>query len=339
MQIDSVRELKARLSPIFLTPLASPAKISAEAVAMSRPQAPINLAAQSLSVVEPVQRTVALGIARKGKNNFKLAVRVQRRAFEEEEYVAKVRKAAKGEIDVRYVGRIVKRAVPWYQKRSRPIRPGCSIGHFRITAGTLGCFVQSPSGVLYIISNNHVLANENRSRKGDAIIQPGAYDGGSDPADRIGLLERSIRLRVSTVNLMDAATCTIEKGVTHDPRVKNAGRIKGLFAGPLADGIAVRKLGRTTGLTEGRITAFELDNVVVRYDLGNLRFDDQIEIEGRGTTAFSDGGDSGSLVFNDDMEGVGLLFAGGDQGGTNGLGLTYANPLGTVLTKLRVTLA
>ena len=44
------------------------------------------------------------------------------------------------------------------------------------------------------------------------------------------------------------------------------------------------KVGRTTGKTLGRVTAFELDNVVVGYDIGNLRFDNQIEIEGAGTT-------------------------------------------------------
>lgn len=57
----------------------------------------------------------------------------------------------------------------------------------------------------------------------------------------------------------------------------------------------VAKLGRTTGLTRGRVTAFEMDNVVVEYDAGNLRFDGQVEIEGVGQKPFSDAGDSGSL--------------------------------------------
>jgi hypothetical protein len=79
--------------------------------------------------------------------------------------------------------------------------------------------------------------------------------------------------------------------------------------------------------------------VVVGYDIGNLRFDDQIEIEGAGTAAFSDGGDSGSLIFSADNLGIALLFAGGDSGGSNGRGLTYANPLGSVLDALTVDLA
>jgi hypothetical protein len=93
-------------------------------------------------------------------------------------------------------------------------------------------------------------------------------------------------------------------------------------------------------LTRGRVTAFELDNVVVGYDLGNLRFDNQIEIEGAGDEAFSAGGDSGSLiVVADSREAIALLFAGGDVGGSNGKGLTYANPLRTVLDKLKIDLA
>jgi hypothetical protein len=43
--------------------------------------------------------------------------------------------------------------------------------------------------------------------------------------------------------------------------------------------VAVGGWRRTTELTRGRATAFELDNVVVGYDLGNFRFDNQIEIE------------------------------------------------------------
>ena len=87
------------------------------------------------------------------------------------------------------------------------------------------------------------------------------------------------------------------------------------------------------------MTAFDLDNVVVNYDIGNLRFDGQIEIEGAGTTGFSDGGDSGSLIWTTgDHLAVGLLFAGGDTGGSNGQGLTFANPIGDVLDRLKVNL-
>jgi hypothetical protein len=342
MQIDSVRELKLQFT-VPLGPAVAADRISAETLGARGgggvAYRMINVAAQPLSAVEPVQAYVALGVTNKGKNDYKLAVRVQRRAVQHGAYLARLHKAARGEVDVRYVGRISKRAVPWYQKRNRPIRPGCSIGHIKITAGTLGCFVVDAGSVLQILSNNHVLANENRAKRGDSIIQAGAFDGGSDPADRVGSLLHFIRLKKSAPNLVDCAIAAIADGTEYDGKIKGLGAIQGVFAGLIRNGLTVHKLGRTTGLTRGRITAFELDNVVVNYDLGNLRFDNQIEIEGAGKKSFSDGGDSGSLIVTDDVEALGLLFAGGDHGGSNGLGLTYANPVDSVMQKLHISLA
>ena len=121
--------------------------------------------------------------------------------------------------------------------------------------------------------------------------------------------------------------------------LRGLGKLSGLGDAFLDEGTEVAKLGRTTGLTRGRVTAFEMDNVVVGYDIGNVRFDDQVEIEGAGDGPFSDGGDSGSLIVGRDRRGVALLFAGSDQGGANGQGLTYANPLRAVLDALKVNLA
>jgi hypothetical protein len=53
----------------------------------------------------------------------------------------------------------------------------------------------------------------------------------------------------------------------------------------------------------------------------------------------SDAGDSGSLIVDDQMLAAALLFAGGDHGGSNGKGLTYANPIAAVLKALKVKLA
>jgi hypothetical protein len=72
----------------------------------------------------------------------------------------------------------------------------------------------------------------------------------------------------------------------------------------------------------------------VRY----LKFDNQVEIEGAGSGPFSQGGDSGSLIVDAGHRAVALLFAGGDQGGSNGQGLTYANPIRAVLDALKVDL-
>ncbi|HEX9875709.1 MAG TPA: hypothetical protein VGC50_03525, partial [Gammaproteobacteria bacterium] len=279
-------------------------------------------------------------IAPAGRRGVVLAVRVQRRALLDSPEVRKIRALARREVDLRYVGRIQKRAAPWYRRRQRPLLIGCSVGHFRITAGTLGCFVHlRGNDAPLILSNNHVLANENRGKIGDVILQPGDYDGGAKDHDVVGHLAAFERLRAGRPNDIDAATASLAPKISIGPsNVRSLGKLTGV-APPLGDvGIRVAKVGRTTGLTRGHVTAFELDDVVISFDNGNLRFDDQIEIEGVGSRPFSDGGDSGSLIVNQAGEGVGLLFAGSDQGGSNGTGLTYANPLSTVLDRLGVDL-
>jgi hypothetical protein len=139
---------------------------------------------------------------------------------------------------------------------------------------------------------------------------------------------------------VDAAIATLDAAVDADfTKLTGLGKLKGVGDVFLDEGARVAKLGRTTGLTRGRVTAFELDNVTVNFDLGTLRFDNQVEIEGEGSTPFSAGGDSGSLIVGEDLRGVALLFAGSDQGGANGQGLTYANPLHAVLDALKMEIA
>ncbi len=300
MDIDSARELKAQLIRKHLQPLlASKAKMSA-----------LGIPARAVAELDDVPRTMALGIARKNKSDFRLAVRIQSRALEQSPQFEAIRKSAKGEADVQY-----------------------------IAAGTLGCFVKMRDGSARILSNNHVLADENSGKKGDAVIQPGRFDGGKKTKDTIGALDKFVKLNPHGANFVDAALSTIKKGVQFDAKTLHGlGQFKGVGPDFLDAGDEVAKVGRTTDVTHGRVTAFELDNVVVAYDIGNLRFDNQIEIEGAGTGPFSRGGDSGSLIVDADFRAVALLFAGGEQGGTNGQGLTFANPIHAVFEVLGVDL-
>jgi len=198
--------------------------------------------------------------------------------------------------------------------------------------------VHTKAGDVLILSNNHVLADEDRARPGDEILQPGRFDGGRRRLDAVATLDRFIALRTRGANHVDSALASIADGVGFDAGILHrAGTLLGTFGGSPEDLDLVEKLGRTTGRTHGKVTAFEVDNVIVEYDLGNLRFDDQIEIEGRGTGPFSAGGDSGSLIYTSgDRLAAALLFAGSQDGGSNGAGVTYANLLATVLKRLRV---
>ncbi|MBE2267944.1 MAG: hypothetical protein IAE80_06900 [Anaerolinea sp.] len=83
------------------------------------------------------------------------------------------------------------------KERFRPVIPGgVSIGHYKITAGTLGVMVKDRvTGASLILSNNHVLANSNDAAPGDSILQPAPMDGGMQPGDVVAKLERFVRLR------------------------------------------------------------------------------------------------------------------------------------------------
>lgn len=328
MHLQSVRELKLTLTETLLRP-SSPELRS------------LALGASALAVEEGTEppRSMALGITKRGSRGFALAVRVQRRALVQSDEVERIKRKARGEVDVRYIGPVTKQALPWHQRRNRPLSVGGSLGHFRITAGTLGCFVRARGdSQTLVLSNNHVLANENRCRLGDPILQPGRFDHGRKPEDVVGRLHDFRRLKKRATNSLDCAVAAINDPIPYEPRnLRGLGTLAGPGE-PVDIGTAVAKVGRTTGLTRGRVIAFEVDNIVVDYDLGSLRFDNQIEIESAGAAPFSDGGDSGSLIVDGRRRAVGLLFAGSDHGGRGNLGLTYANPFEAVLAALKVDL-
>jgi hypothetical protein len=370
MRLESVRGLKQQLLKEIVEPFsASASRIrtagaralasAASALRFEDGDTVFGVGARPFDTLPHTHRSVALGVVRR-QGEYSLAVRVQRPGLLQSQLVTLLSRQASGEVDVRVIGRIDKRAkarrvarsavpasaaalVPWYQRNTRPLLIGASVGHVNVTAGTIGAFVRRGNAT-YILSNNHVLANEDQARAGDRILQRAAFDGGKQPAERVARLRFWIKMKTSGANFVDAALAEIDRGIAYD-----ASRLRDLVNGtdatlagqgpPITDvGGTVFKVGRTTGPSEGRITAFELDNVVVNYDRGNLRFDNQIEIEGVGNRTFSDGGDSGSLIVNATMEATALLFAGSDSGGSNGLGLTYVNPIEPVLNGLKASL-
>ena len=228
--------------------------------------------------------------------------------------------------DVQEVGRIEALA---YTARIRPARPGYSIGHYKITAGTFGCLVRDvcPPCRVHILSNNHVLANSNAASIGDPILQPGPHDGGTYPRDMIARLSRFVPILFNDpnrYNLVDAALAlpTDQRNV-----------IASIVALEIPNGtreatlnLDVVKSGRTTQTTAGKVTAIDA-TVAVNYGVGVGYFRDQIL-----TTNMSQGGDSGSLLLSRaDHKATGLLFAGSSV-------VTVHNNIANVLMALGVEL-
>ncbi|MGH7452395.1 MAG: hypothetical protein ACRENG_13700 [bacterium] len=219
--------------------------------------------------------------------------------------------------------------------RHRPAPNGVSLGHPAITAGTLGCLV-TKGGTIYILSNNHVMANSNNASIGDNILQPGPFDGGQDPADRIADLSefKTIVFSTSANNVIDAAIADVVNdndvtGETH-PDAGSYGKPRSTTVSASV-GMRVQKYGRTTRHTRGRVQAINATVNVSYGSSGVARFVSQIIINPGG---FSAGGDSGSLIVarggSNDRKPVGLLFAGSSS-------ITIANPINSVLSNFGVT--
>lgn len=285
--------------------------------------------------------SMALGVTRRlaGGPGYVLAVRVQHPLLWNSPEVTAVCNKAKGEVDLRFVGHIRPLQTKW-QDPCRPLLIGCSIGQYQITAGTLGAFVQDrATGTNLMLSNNHVLANENQANPGDPILQPGRFDNGTQGRDTVAYLNAFIPLDWAKPNWVDCATASLSKpnGLVASS-LDSRGRLSGGRIAPLAGPETVYKIGRTTGLTSGTVTAVEVDNIVVSYDHGTAIFDGQIEVQGENGIPFAVGGDSGALVFDEDNLALGLVFGGTLQGADTNIGLTYVNPLNTVLNQLNVDL-
>jgi hypothetical protein len=264
--------------------------------------------------------------------------------------------------DVMQVGHIQANALR--TDRWRPAPGGVSIGHFKITAGTLGSVVyDARNQQKFILSNNHVLANSNDAEIGDTILQPGPYDGGTVADDTVATLLRYVpinfgsgpitcpwaeryanvgnfiarslksehrvrteRLIQQTGNIVDAAVAIPVNDEYFEDRIIDIGTPNGTQQAEI--GLFVTKSGRTTETTTGDIT---LINATIRVSygaVGTATFEDQIV-----TGYMSQGGDSGSLLvtkFNS-PKAVGLLFAGSDQA-------TIYNPIEEVLKRLEITI-
>jgi hypothetical protein len=263
--------------------------------------------------------------------------------------------------DVIEVGEL--RALQTPRDRWRPAPGGVSIGHYRISAGTLGVIVRDrATGVRLILSNNHVLANSNDAQPGDAILQLGGADGGKVDGDAIAVLERFVPIlfnseggqcnvaagyahlgnviaailgsshRVEPIHVNPQATNLVDAAVArpiNDDDVLDGilviGGIEGTRPGEL--GMPIRKSGRTTGFTTGEIVAIGA-TVNVNFGTGRIATFEGQFIAG----PMSQGGDSGSLVVaGDSPHAVGLLFAGSPQ-------TTIFSPIQPVLDLLEVEL-
>jgi hypothetical protein len=194
---------------------------------------------------------------------------------------------------------------------------GCSVGTFgaAVTDGTR----------TFLLSNNHVLARLNDAQVGERIVQSGCN---TTNADTVGTLLKMVPIVFSPTanNRVDCALAlSSDAEIDRQTACSAYGGVRTPVQVKLED--KVQKIGRTTGLQRGTVTAINVTAIIGAPGKGLARFVGQIKI---GQAGFSAGGDSGSLIVLDPTrEAVGLLFAGSPSA-------TLANPILEVETALGV---
>lgn len=228
------------------------------------------------------------------------------------------------------------------RSRQRPVPAGISSAHFKITAGTIACFCRSnrdsdDPDTVYVLSNNHVFADMNRAQIGDDLFQHAPLDGGTN-ADRFAVLHRFVPIQLGghQPNRVDAAIGELFPHVQVDRQICTIGHLSGTATA--FENMKVCKHGRTTGYTEGTVFDPSIDSLVgmdhtnpgiVALFQNQLRINVAVPFQ-----AFGLGGDSGSLVVDQENRAAVGLYNAGPPGGEYGL----ANRIEDVLAEMQIEL-
>ncbi|MFA4946993.1 MAG: hypothetical protein WC674_00600 [Candidatus Krumholzibacteriia bacterium] len=241
---------------------------------------------------------------------------------------------------------------PHTARMPRPIELGVSGGNALDLAngyccgGTLGALV-TKNGIQYILSNSHVFAGDTDNNSndpdvseiGNPIDQPGLIDVSCQniPNDYVANLS-SLSTLINPAANVDCAIAQVIPGMVRtDGSIYEIGVISSTILLPSLN-LAVKKSGRTTGLTRSYINAINM-TVTVGYesecngDAYTKTFTGQVGVYQK-RSAFLNSGDSGSLMVEDvavNPRPVGLLFAGSTTS-------AIANPIGAVCSWLGVTM-
>jgi hypothetical protein len=218
--------------------------------------------------------------------------------------------------------------IPYARPGGGSLQMGNSTGNDNECAsGTLGAVVVK-GGADYFLSNNHVFARENAASVGERIDAPGRYDGKPKCAQtpQIGTLAAYQRINFGGSNTVDCAIAQPSSGLSYSA-VSAGGYTPSQTTVSPSVGLAVKKTGRTSGLTHDTIQAVNV-TITVGYSGGTATFTGQIQTGGQ----FIRSGDSGSLMVTETGNNpVGLCFAGSSSA-------SFSNPIGPVLQALGVSM-
>ena len=209
--------------------------------------------------------------------------------------------------------------------------------------GTLGCRVKKGVLTKYFLSNYHVLTGE----PGTLVEIADMNATEAYPAATIHAIHRPqsvgenvVDCAIAKVKAGYSLECDYIQGDTAAPAELN---IAGLLGSPIQVEAKVLKVGAASGGTTGTLMHIAA-SVSVELDLDGeepetFLFSGQYMIS---PASFCEPGDSGSVVFTEDMQAFGLLFASGHQlkedGTKSRRQYAFANPLHAVFSKLGISL-
>ncbi len=161
----------------------------------------------------------------------------------------------------------------------------------------------------FMLSCNHVFANENSATSADQQDQPGRYDNGCNTGNGVGKLYAWNYIDNRHNNYYDAALAECNPGLSggwHPTMSPDQQYTPTNTVVSPSTGMSVQKVGRTTGYTSGTIAGINV-TITVQYTHFRATFVDQIYVA---SGTFIEAGDSGSMMVDANGNPVGLNFAG-----------------------------
>jgi hypothetical protein len=249
------------------------------------------------------------------------------------------------------------------QITNRIIGAGAPGASPQIVRGTLGCVaLDNTDKAELLLSNWHVLT-ANGGNNGDKVFQPAPAwlpsltpaqlpFRPSDDTDKVAVVRRGVISEKvdAAIATIDVSSCSHCCGIHYSnelPGLSVAGQPPGkTIVGDEAAvaGMPVFKIGQATLRTEGRVLDVNYPAFTIALGGTNYTFNGQIAIQNvNPAVQFSDVGDSGAAVVNNNNKIVGLLFAGGRNVGATGGGaaqpfVSIANHIADVLSALNISI-
>ena len=219
----------------------------------------------------------------------------------------------------------------------RPVTGGLQISNGKGHVGTLGCFAQLVTDdTMVLLSNEHVLYSDG-AVAGEKIGQPNLDNKCCCCCAYVdGIIGTILSPAINNSNV-DCAIATVNTGVATDFILNNSMTTTELHINgtdTVVVGDLVRKIGRTSGLTNGTVnsingsTSSKTGQIFIRPVASETYTESK-----NSKKAFSDGGDSGSVIIDEANNVIGLLWGGDPDSHT--VDETYACHINDVLAAFR----